>query len=111
MFNLRQRHSKVYETSYLDVLVSVPNVRDGDGRLIMPHEYQSKLKDRSVVMVNAFLKLYVFIYLLKKFFNDINYECIKCRTVEDNGNRIYHVVLNSMQRLPITDILELVYGV
>ena len=111
MFHLRQLELKGFERTYLDVLVSTPNIRDGKGRLIMPHEYRLKLKDRSVVMVNAFLKLYVYFNFVSKVFNGINYECIECRIVEDNGNRIYKVVLNSMQSYPVANIIEIVYGV
>ena len=43
-----------------DFFVIVPNVRDGDGCLIMPDDYGSKLENGSIVMVNVHLKLYVF---------------------------------------------------
>ena len=39
--------------------VSIPNVRDGDGDLIKPNEYQSKLVDGSIVMINCYMKLCV----------------------------------------------------
>ena len=38
----------------------IPNVRDGKGHLIMPREYESTLKNGSIVIVNIHLKLYVF---------------------------------------------------
>lgn len=37
--------------------INVPNVRDGNGALIMPHEYEQKLETGSIVMVNVYLKL------------------------------------------------------
>lgn len=39
--------------------IPFPNIRDGDGRLIMPNEYKSRLEDGSIVIVNASLRLYV----------------------------------------------------
>lgn len=30
------------------------------------------------------------------------------RDIEDNGDRIYRTILNSMQLLPVADILEIV---
>ena len=38
----------------------IPNIRDGKGHLIMPREYESTLKNGSIVIVNVHLKLYVF---------------------------------------------------
>ena len=40
--------------------VHIPNVRDGDGDIILPQDYKLKLKDNTIVMVNVYLKLYVF---------------------------------------------------
>jgi len=37
--------------------IDVPNVRDGNGKLITPDEYERKLENGSVVMVNVYLKL------------------------------------------------------
>ena len=37
--------------------IDVPNVRDGNGTLITPDEYERKLDDGTVVMVNVYLKL------------------------------------------------------
>jgi hypothetical protein len=38
--------------------VYIPNIRNGDGNLITPHQYEIKLEDGSIVMVNIYLKLY-----------------------------------------------------
>jgi hypothetical protein len=46
-----------FRETWKDLLVNVPNVRDGDGRLILPHEYRSKLEDETVVVVNSYLTL------------------------------------------------------
>ena len=46
-----------FEDSWENIILNVPNVQDGDGRLIMPHEYRSTLKNESIVMVNVSLKL------------------------------------------------------
>ena len=55
------------ENSWRNMLVNIPDVRDEDGKLIMPHEYRSKMKDGTIVMVNGYLKLYVF-YFPQNFF-------------------------------------------
>jgi hypothetical protein len=43
-----------------EFFVTVPNIRDSDGCLIMPDDYGNKLENGSIVMVNVHLKLYVF---------------------------------------------------
>jgi len=42
----------------------IPNIRDGNGRLIMPHEYEDKLEDQTVVMVNVGPRMYVLLKLI-----------------------------------------------
>jgi len=37
--------------------MDVPNIRDGNGTLIKPHEYEQKLETGSIVMVNIYLKM------------------------------------------------------
>jgi hypothetical protein len=37
--------------------VHIPNVRDGDGNIIPPHEYERRLHDQAIVMVNVSLKM------------------------------------------------------
>ena len=37
--------------------IHVPNIHDGDGNLIPPDQYQTKMHDGSIIMVNVFLKL------------------------------------------------------
>ena len=43
-----------------ELFIVVPNIRDGDGCIIMPDEYGKRLQNGSIVMVNVHLKLYVF---------------------------------------------------
>lgn len=40
--------------------VHIPNIRDNDGKIITPDQYDRKLEDGSIVMINVYLKLYVF---------------------------------------------------
>ena len=42
--------------------VHVPDIRDGDGELIPPQSYEAKLHDQTIVIVNVFLKVYVFLF-------------------------------------------------
>jgi hypothetical protein len=37
--------------------VNIPNIRDSDGNIILPYDYEKKLHDGSIVMVNVYLKL------------------------------------------------------
>ena len=46
-----------FEDSWGNIILNLPNIRDGNGRLVMPHEYRSTLKNDSIVMVNVYLKL------------------------------------------------------
>src|SRR5882762_5108978 len=71
MHDPRQIYSDIFkgtslEGTWRDSVINVPNIRDGDGRLIMPHEYRKKLKDGFFVMVNTYMKMYVFFFLIKK---------------------------------------------
>ena len=36
-----------------DCMINCPNIRDSDGRLILPGEYTNALKDRTIVLVNV----------------------------------------------------------
>jgi hypothetical protein len=38
--------------------VNIPNIRNGNGDIISPTDYEKKLEDSSIVMVNVYLKLY-----------------------------------------------------
>ncbi|KAG1876997.1 hypothetical protein C8R48DRAFT_768562 [Suillus tomentosus] len=70
--------------------VIAPNVRDGHGVLIGPHEYRSKLKTGDVVMLECQLKLWT-----------ISPSRREGGPGEDrNGSRRYQVMLKSMQLLP-----------
>ena len=44
------------------------------------------------------------LFLIKK-----KKQYIKSRQIEENSNRAYHLILNPMQTLPITDILQISY--
>ena len=53
----------IYSTALRNADVSnssvfIPNIRDGNGDIITPIDYEKKLEDGSIVMINAFLKLY-----------------------------------------------------
>lgn len=37
----------------------IPNVRDGNGHIIMPHEYDKKMKHNDIVLVNVKPMMYV----------------------------------------------------
>ena len=58
-------HRTSLEKTWRNSFFTVPNVRDGDGRVVMPYEYRSQLKDGSVVMLNVYLKVYVFFFGIK----------------------------------------------
>lgn len=38
-------------------VVHIPNIRDGNGNLITPDQYETKIQHNSIVMVNVYLKL------------------------------------------------------
>lgn len=44
--------------------VYIPNIRNGEGDVITPDEYDTKLHDGTIVMVNVSLKLYVPLHIL-----------------------------------------------
>ena len=96
--------------------VHIPNVKDGDGNIILPQDYDLKLPDNAIVMMNVYLKLYVFYLILHKriFFNSCpqrwllrpnnhNNSSYARKDGDENGTRIYQMMLNSMQLLPFTD--------
>jgi hypothetical protein len=56
-------HYTSFKTTWRKTYVTVPNIRDHDGDVIMPYQYRSRLKDQSVVIVNVYLKLYVSFFL------------------------------------------------
>lgn len=39
--------------------VHIPDIRNGDGETIQPQQYEMKLHDGDIVMVNVYLRLYV----------------------------------------------------
>jgi hypothetical protein len=42
------------------MIFNIPNIRNGDGQLILPVHYETELKDNSIVMINVHINLYVF---------------------------------------------------
>ena len=77
-----------------DISLTIPNVRDSDGCVIMPNKYESKLKDGSIVIVNVHFKLYVFILFtinIIPFLLTIGL----CSKITNTCDRHYEVVLNS----------------
>lgn len=38
-------------------VIHIPNIRDGNGNLITPDQYETKLQHDSIVMVNVYLKV------------------------------------------------------
>jgi len=47
----------ISQYSLWECTIAAPNICDGRGALIGPHEYGTKLKTRDVVMVECYLKL------------------------------------------------------
>ena len=95
--------------------VHIPNVQDGDGNIILPQDYDLKLRDNAIVMMNVYLKLYVF-YLIFPIIikiispsrwllrpNNRTNSSYARKDGDENGTRIYQMILNSMQLLPFTD--------
>ena len=39
--------------------VHIPNIRDGEGKIITPDQYDKTLKDGSIVLVNVYFKMLV----------------------------------------------------
>jgi hypothetical protein len=52
-----------FEQNWKESLISIPNIRDGNGHLISPYEYRSKLMDKSIVNINVQLKLYASFFI------------------------------------------------
>jgi hypothetical protein len=48
----------------LIILFNIPNIRDGQGRLILPTHYHDEIQDNSIVALNVHLNLYVLFLLL-----------------------------------------------
>jgi hypothetical protein len=44
--------------------VHIPDIRNGDGKLITPDQYEQQLQDGCIVSVNVYLKLYFFSFTL-----------------------------------------------
>ena len=54
------------DTSYS--FVHAPNICNHDGSIIHPHEYEMKITDGAIVMVNASMKMLVPIYYTNNFY-------------------------------------------
>jgi hypothetical protein len=53
------RYSKLPATVRKDTTIIVPEIRDGNGVLIHPQQYSSRLEHGTKVVVEVMLKLYV----------------------------------------------------
>jgi hypothetical protein len=98
--------------------LDIPNVRDGNGTLITPMEYEKRLPPGTVVMLNVYMKMYVpmsrpFLDMLTSYprwsMRPTNrpQSHFRARTGEENGSRTYQLILNSMQVLPVADISKI----
>ncbi|KAG1790811.1 uncharacterized protein HD556DRAFT_680119 [Suillus plorans] len=79
-----------------DTKVVAPDVRDRQGNVILPEDYEEKLHTGDVVTVEVYLKLW-----------DIrphNKGDKGAHLDNKNGSRVYHVMLKSMQVLPDASI-------
>ena len=100
--------------------VYVPDIRDGDGELIPPQLYehdQSIYRDNKCLLktVRSFFNNHNSIFF--NFFfsfpswnlrpNSRNNSNYNRKEGDENGARIYQLMLNSMQILPINDITEI----
>jgi hypothetical protein len=105
--------------------VHIPNIRDGNGDIITPAEYEKRLVDGSIVMINVYLKLYVKpknkqkVILGEILNTNLFYRWIlrpvtrgngnyRFKDGDENGTRVYQVILNSMQLLPVNDIFTII---
>ena len=53
----------------------IPNIRDGRGNIVMPHEYERTFEDGCMMMVNVKPRMYVFIfYFYFLFWESLNVE-------------------------------------
>ena len=91
--------------------VAIPDVRDMNGRKIHPSEYQTKLHAHHLkpVFVEVYLRVWV-TFCLIEFVPDFPYSWeisprsgdrrANTSSYNDNGNRIYQLVLKRMELLP-----------
>ena len=52
-------NSILTQTTHEDCFITIPNIRDADGQIIMPNEYDTRLSDGSIVIVNVYPRLLV----------------------------------------------------
>ena len=45
------------------IVFNIPNIRNGEGQLILPVHYDTELEDNSIVMINIHIDLYVVSWL------------------------------------------------
>ena len=107
--NLMARHPHLKST-----IVNPPNIRDQNGVIILPSDYSSKLGNQTPVFVTAKLRLWVvsssYLLLLLNLFGrwEISPQSEEKRTTsgyksrvgEENGSRIYQLLLQEMLLLP-----------
>lgn len=89
--------------------VAIPDVRDMNGKLIHPSEYQTKLHAHHLkpVFVEVYLRVYVTFYFLDSMSNcpyrwEISRRSGRANagSYNDNGSRIYQLLLKRMELLP-----------
>ena len=109
--NLMARHPHLKSTT-----VNPPNIRDRNGALILPSDYSLKLGNQTPVFVTVKLRLWVlsslYVLLLLKVPGPARWEIspqseekratsgFKSRDGEENGSRIYQLLLHEMSLLP-----------
>ena len=111
--NLMARHPHLKST-----VVNTPNIRDQNGAMILPSDYSQKLGNQTPVFVTVKLRLWVlslsyyafFLFQLLKI--HARWEIppqseekratsgFKTRDGEENGSRIYQILLHDMCLLP-----------
>ncbi|KAG1734445.1 uncharacterized protein EDB91DRAFT_1337905 [Suillus paluster] len=86
--------SLITQYNLREATVVAPNIRDGDGHLIRPHEYNTKLATGDMVFVECQLKLWTIAPNRRE----------NALPEDRNGSRRYQVMLKSMKVLPDASI-------
>jgi hypothetical protein len=108
--------------------VVVPNIHDGNGSLIHPQDYATRLDHGtkvvvevmlklclSIVSLNLFIRIYLFFFRSRWNICSIdkskpsNSTRWRTRDRDDHGSRTYQLIIRKMQILPIDDITKNVF--